>query len=181
MFELTPETQELIIGYSYLALERIIAIAVIVVVAEIVINLINKILSRTFELTKFDQTLEKFVHKTTILLLWIVTLGIVLIYLGIPVESMVVSFGVGSFIIGFALKDTLNNLAAGVMILLNKPFKLKDDVEIAGKRGFVRTISMASTTLQTKGDDKIMIPNSVVWGNPIINYTDYKKAKSKKR
>ncbi len=167
-----------IIGFIYPVildiLERLIILSIIVILAHFVIQIIDRILGKVFDHTKFDQTLEEFIHKTIITVSWLITLGIVLVFLGVDVNAVVTSFGVGSFIIGFALKDTLNNLASGVMILLNKPFRVGDEVEIKGKRGVVRTISMSNTVLITKENEMITLPNSIVWGNPITNFTEYK-------
>ncbi len=163
-----------------LILSKIIQLALVLVGAHVVIRMANKILSKLFNTTEFDPTLERFTHKTIIAILWMITFGIFLIILGVDVNAIVTSFGVGTFIVGFALKDTLNNFAAGVMILLNKPFKIGDDVEVKKIRGIVKTISMSNTKLIMEDNVKVTIPNSIVWGNPIQNYTAYKGVKTKK-
>ena len=168
-------TQEMLVEFGYTVVEKIIILSVIVISAHFIIKIINAILGRIFGMTKFDPTLEKFVHNTTIIVLWLVTFGGILIFLGVDVNAIVAGFGVGSFIIGFALKDTLNNFASGVMILFNHPFKIGDEVNVKGKRGIIKTISMSNIVLVTKDNEKVTLPNSIVWGGPITNFTAYKK------
>jgi len=157
-------------GLAYLAAEKIIILAVITVSACLIIRIIDYLLGRFFDFTKLDATLERFIHKTTVMLLWLVTFGMVLVYLGVDVNAVVASFGVGSFIIGFALKDTLSNFASGIMILMNHPFRLGDDVDASGKRGIVKGINMSNTVLEDESGNKITLPNSKVWSNAITNY-----------
>ena len=174
---MTQEFWENIAAMGYTVAGKIIIILFIVIFAQFGIQLVNRLIGRIFDKTPFDPTLEKFVHKTAIMCLWLIMLGITLICLGVDVNAVVASFGVGSFIIGFSLKDTLNNLASGVMILLNKPFMLGDEVEVKGKTGIIKTISMSSITMVTKDNNKVTLPNSIVWGNPITNFTAYKHKK----
>ncbi len=157
-------------GITYLAAEKIILLAVIAVAAQLIIKIIDYLLNRFFDFTKLDTTLERFIHKTIVMLLWLVTLGLVLVYLGVDVNAVVASFGVGSFIIGFALKDTLGNFASGMMILINHPFRLGDKVNVSGKDGIVKEINMSNTVLEDENGNKITLPNTRVWGNAIINY-----------
>ncbi|MEA1924538.1 MAG: mechanosensitive ion channel [Candidatus Altiarchaeota archaeon] len=149
-------------GLAYQAAEKIIILALIAVSACLIIRIINYLFGRFFDFTKMDDTLERFIHKTTIMLLWLVTFGMVLIYMGVDVNAVVAGFGVGSFIIGFALKDTLSNFASGIMILLSHPFRLGDDVNASGKRGMVRGINMSNTVLEDENGNKITLPNSRV-------------------
>jgi small conductance mechanosensitive channel len=157
--------------------EKLLLVAATLVAAPIIIRVINNLLGRLFNITTFDPTLEKFVHKTIVSLLWLLTIGLLLVIVGVNVNAVVTSIGVGSFIVGFALKDTLGNLAAGVMVLVNKPFIVGDDIEVLGIRGRVKTISMSYTKIVTEDKVKVTIPNSKVWDNPIKNYTAYKGQK----
>ncbi len=155
---------------AVLAAEKLFFLAVIAVSACLIIRVIDYLLGRFFDYTKLDNTLERFIHKTTVMLLWLLTLGMVLVYLGVDVNAVVASFGVGSFIIGFALKDTLSNFASGIMILMNHPFRLGDEVSVSGNRGIVKAINMSNTLLKDEKGNRITLPNSIVWGNAITNY-----------
>ncbi len=172
VFGIQPEAISQLI---YLVVHKVILLILVLLPAHIFIRILNSFLGRFFARTEFDQTLEKFVHKTSITLMWLIVLGIALVVLGVDVSAVVASFGVGSFIIGFALKDTLNNLAAGVMVLVNHPFQVGDDIKVKDVRGRVKSISMSYTKLETEDRVKVTIPNSIVWSNPIENFTAYIK------
>lgn len=176
-------SREYLIGLAEASIEKIVLVLAIVVAAQIIIKLVDRFMGRLFDKTEFDRTLEKFVQKTTVSALWLITLGVVLVVLGVDISAVIASFGVIGFVVGFALKDTLGNFASGVMILMNKPFRVGDDIKIITAKnveiqGRVKTVDMACTKIITKDNDKVTLPNSVIWGSPIINYTAYKDSRS---
>ncbi|MEK9284331.1 MULTISPECIES: mechanosensitive ion channel domain-containing protein [unclassified Bradyrhizobium] len=92
---------------------------------------------------------------------------------GIQTASLVAVLGATSLAIGLALQGTLSNLAAGVMLLLFRPFRIGDDVEVAGKAGKVRSLSLFMTELVAPDNTQILLPNGQVWGAAIINHSAY--------
>ncbi len=98
-------------------------------------------------------------------------LMIVLAALGVNITPLFALLGGASFIIAFALQDTLGNLASGLMIMINRPFDEGDFVRIAGLGGTVQHVSIVSTTIKTPDNQIIVIPNSKVWGDVITNVT----------
>ena len=98
-------------------------------------------------------------------------LMIVLAALGVNITPLFALLGGASFIIAFALQDTLGNLASGLMIMINRPFDEGDFVQIAGLGGTVQHVSIVSTTIKTPDNQVIVIPNSKVWGDVITNVT----------
>jgi small conductance mechanosensitive channel len=98
-------------------------------------------------------------------------LMIVLAALGVNITPLFALLGGASFIIAFAMQETLGNLAAGLMIMINRPFDEGDYVQIAGLGGTVRHVSVVSTTITTPDNQVIVIPNSKVWGDVITNVT----------
>lgn len=90
---------------------------------------------------------------------------------GVQTTSVVAVIGAAGLAIGLALQGTLSNIAAGVMIVMFRPFKNGDFVEIAGKMGTVKDISLNFTELADLGNVQVIIPNSQVWGNIITNYS----------
>jgi small conductance mechanosensitive channel len=92
---------------------------------------------------------------------------------GIQTASLVAVLGATSLAIGLALQGTLANLAAGVMLLLFRPFKIGDNVEVAGKAGTVRSLTLFMTELTTADNVQILLPNGQVWGTAIINRSTY--------
>jgi len=98
--------------------------------------------------------------------------------LGVSIAPFVASMGVGSLVLGFAFKDTLSNLASGLLILIYRPFKIGDTVDISGTMGNVLDLTIVNTTLKDFSGPIIYLPNSKVWGNKITNYTlaEYRRA-----
>lgn len=92
---------------------------------------------------------------------------------GIQTTSFVAVIGAAGLAIGLALQGTLSNVAAGVMIIFFRPIKLGDFVEVNGKMGTVKDITLNYTELASIGNVQIIIPNSEVWGNTIENYSVY--------
>lgn len=92
---------------------------------------------------------------------------------GVQTASLVAVLGATSLAIGLALQGTLSNLAAGVMLLLFRPFRIGDDVEVAGKAGKVQSLSLFMTELVAPDNTQILLPNGSVWGAAIINHSTY--------
>ena len=90
---------------------------------------------------------------------------------GIQTTSLVAAIGAAGLAIGLALQGTLSNVAAGVMIILFRPIKVGDFVDIAGSMGTVKDISLNYTELANLSNAQVIIPNSEVWGNTITNYS----------
>ena len=91
--------------------------------------------------------------------------------LGINVGPLLAGIGATGFIIGFALKDTLSNFAAGIMILMYRPYDVGDLVEIGDTFGTVDAMTIVSTTLKTLDNQKVVVPNNMIWGDKITNAT----------
>lgn len=92
---------------------------------------------------------------------------------GIQTTSIIAVLGAASLAIGLALQGTLSNLAAGVMLLLFRPFRAGDAVEIAGRAGTVKGLSLLTTELASGDNVQVLIPNGQVWGAAIVNQSAY--------
>lgn len=156
-------------------LPDLIAAIILLISGWIVIKFIKRAVKKLFLKTKLDETIELFILRAVNIILWVVLLTTVLMVLGVDVSALLASFGVMGFIVGFALKDTLSNLAAGVFILFYKPFKVNHWVKLNDQIGKVTEIGIASTVLKTRNNVRVNIPNSKVWGNPIMNFTVLRK------
>ena len=95
----------------------------------------------------------------------------VLAAVGIDITPLFALVGGASFIIAFAMQETLSNLAAGLMIMINRPFDEGDYVSVAGLGGTVKHVSVVSTVVTTPDNQVIVIPNAKVWGDIITNVT----------
>lgn len=138
----------------------------------ILARLVRRWARRTFErVPNLSQLLRGFLAMVIYWLTIAIGLMVVLAALGVNITPFFALVGGASFIIAFAMQDTLSNLAAGLMIMINHPFDEGDYVTIAGKGGTVRNVSVVSTTIVTPDNQVIIIPNSKVWGDVITNVT----------
>jgi small conductance mechanosensitive channel len=93
---------------------------------------------------------------------------------GVSLTPMLAGLGVAGFIVGFALQDSLGNFASGAMILIYRPFDVGDLVEVTGARGLVKKMNLVSTTIVTLDNQTLVVPNSKIWGDVIMNVTAQK-------
>ena len=134
----------------------------------LVTNATHKALKRTGRVNSLLQNfLSSVVNKTA----WVLLLMIVLQRLGVNIAPLIAGLGVTGFILGFAFQESLGNLAAGMMIAINQPFKVGDYVAVGGMEGSVQELNMMATTLATADNKKVVVPNKVVWGTAITNFT----------
>lgn len=121
-------------------------------------------LRRRMLLTEF---LERTVRTTVIVLAAVVALG----QLGVEVGPIIAAIGITGFVVGFAFKDSLSNLAAGLLLVFYEPFDVGEVVEVSGMKGTVLTMSMVATDLRLEDGRLGIMPNSKIWNAPIINYS----------
>jgi len=146
----------------------VVALLGLLVVARMARGWAGRMFGRVPNLSKL---LQGFLAMVVYWLVIAVGLMIVLAALGVNVTPLFALVGGASFIIAFALQDTLGNLAAGLMIMINRPFDEGDYVTVAGVGGTVKKVSVVSTTVTTPDNQVIVIPNSKVWGDVITNVT----------
>lgn len=151
---------------------KIVAFLITLIVASFVIKIVCGITGKALNKAKrVSDMLEQFTLSVLRKVLWVVAFMVALPCLGIDVGPMIAGLGVGGFIIGFAFQESLGNLAAGLMLLLNEPFKVGDLIEGGGHLGKVNELNMMATTMTTGDNKLIVIPNRIVWGSSIINYS----------
>lgn len=152
-----------------------------IIAGHLVIKLINKWVSKFFDKVDFDRTIEVFIMKMIKIVLWPIWIMIILSIQGIDVTVFIAGLSIMGFVIGFATKDTLSNFISGLFILINKPFKVGEDVEIVKIKGKVKEMGISTCIVITKNNEYVTIPNSKIWGNPIINFSRLKKSAKKRR
>jgi small conductance mechanosensitive channel len=133
-------------------------------------QLVVRMLSRT---PHFDATLRSFFGSLARYLILTVTLLAVLSQFGIQTTSLVAVIGAASLAVGLALQGTLSNLAAGIMLLIFRPFRVGHKVQIGGSVGVVKELSLFWTELVTDDNVQIIVPNGGVWGQPLRNFSVY--------
>jgi small conductance mechanosensitive channel len=122
-----------------------------------------------------DPTLQSFGGSMTRYLVIIVGLVAVLSQLGVQTTSILAVLGAASLAVGLALQGTLSNVAAGVMILLFRPYRIGDLVEIGARKGIVRNLDLFLTELATLDNLRVIVPNSKAFGDVIINYSTHSR------
>jgi small conductance mechanosensitive channel len=122
---------------------------------------------------KPDQTLQGFAGSLARYLVIIVGLVAVLQQLGVQTTSILAVLGAAGLAVGLALQGALSNVAAGVMILLFRPYRVGDFVEIGARKGTVRSLDLFFTELATPDNIRIIAPNGKVMGDVILNYTSH--------
>ncbi|MDA7921050.1 mechanosensitive ion channel [Verrucomicrobiales bacterium] len=137
------------------------------IAAKWLLRLIRKGLVRSH----LDAMLVNFV---TNILRWVLTLLVIIValeQLGVPTTSLITLLGAAGLAVGLALKDSLQNFASGVLLILFRPFRTGDFIEAGGREGVVEEIRIFSTQLRTPDNREVTMPNGEVYSNAIINFT----------
>lgn len=159
---------ELITTYGLSVIGAVAILLVGVFVSRRVESLVYKGLSRAKHV---DEMLRSFFGSIARYLVLAFTVIAVLNQFGVQTASLIAVLGAAGLAIGLALQGTLSNVAAGVMLLLFRPFKVGDYVEVGGQAGTVKGLSLFVTELATPDNVQIIIPNGQVWGSPVTNYS----------
>jgi len=153
---------------------HVIGAAVILVVGFWLSGRAEALVSRLLRRSKHvDDMLRGFFASIARYFILTITVLAVLSQFGIQTTSLVAVIGAASLAIGLALQGTLSNLAAGVMLLIFRPFRTGNSVTIGGTTGSVRALSLFWTEVVTDANVQVIIPNGSVWGQPIRNMSTY--------
>lgn len=136
------------------------------------IKLLSWILRKVLYAIKVDDAVTSFYSSLLSTVLWIIAIFICASILEIDTSYFIVALSGAAVAIGLALKDSLGNLASGILIIYNKPFKRGDFVLINGVEGIVQNIKLLTTELLTYDNQKIIFPNNIISTNAVINYTN---------
>jgi len=120
---------------------------------------------------KVDAMLGSFFASLAKYLVLIFTGLMVLSQFGVQTASLIAVLGAAGLAIGLALQGTLSNVAAGVMILIFRPFKIGDYVEAGGQAGTIQAVTLFITEMVTPQNVQIIVPNSQIWGSSVVNYS----------
>jgi len=159
--------------YEYLATYwlQVVGAVIIFVVGRWLAKLISKLVGRALTKAKVDTTLVSFVQNLCHIGLLVFVIIAALDKLGVPMTSFAVVVGAAGLAIGFALQGSLSNFAAGIMLIIFKPFKVGDFIEAAGNKGTVQKVQIFNTILNSPDNVRIIVPNAQVTSSCIINYT----------
>ncbi|MGB0651710.1 MAG: mechanosensitive ion channel family protein [Thermoplasmatota archaeon] len=152
--------------------QDLLDVALVLLVGWVVVRVVDRYLDGTLRRArKVDATLRAFLVRAARAAAWLIVIVVALGVWGIDAAALAGGLAVGGFVIGFAVKDVLGNLAAGVTLLLYRPFHEGETVEIAGIAGDIAELGLAMTTLKTGDGRVVTIPNGKVLGDRIINHT----------
>lgn len=151
------------------SIPTILLAVVVLILGMIICKLVLKVLGKGLDRTKLDLTVNNFVKQCCKIVLYVLLLTIVLSVLGIPATSIVTVIGTAGVAIGLALQSSLSNVAGGIMLLINKPFKIGDYILVSGVSGVVKQITILYTRLDSDSNQAIFIPNGQVSGAVVTN------------
>jgi small conductance mechanosensitive channel len=150
---------------------KIVIFVLILMVFALLARIVKRIVSRALKSSRvhasrlLQDLLVSFAGKA----IFLIGILIALAQLGIKIGPVLAGLGIVGFIIGFALQETLSNFAAGMMILIYRPFDVGDAVETGGVSGKVKQMNLVSTTITTFDNQRVIVPNRKIWGDVIRN------------
>jgi len=157
-----------------ISLWSIIMFIAVLIIGIIVVRIATGALKKWMIKGKIAEILAEFITRVIRLILFVFVVGTALAFLGIEIGSALISVSVVlGFVLGFALGDTLSNIASGFMVAVTKPFKAGDYVTVNGESGVIKNVGISVTELDTIDNKRVIIPNKLVWGGNITNFTKH--------
>lgn len=152
---------------------KVIGAIVVLIIGRMIAGGIRSGVRKAMTKREVDATLIPFVSSLVYYLVMAVVVIAVLSLFGIQTTSLVAVLGAAGLAVGLALQGTLSNFAAGVMLLIFRPFKVGDFVEAGGTTGVVVAVKIFSTVIKTGDNVLITVPNAQIWGGTIANYNGF--------
>ncbi len=149
----------------------LIAAIIILIVGRIAVGFVVRAIRLGMRKNGIDKTLETFICNLVKWALMIVVIIAAISQLGIHTTSFVAIFGAAGLAVGLALQGSLSNFAAGVLIVLFRPYKAGDWIEAAGIAGAVEQVQILTTVLRTGDNKRVIVPNSQIMNSVITNYS----------
>lgn len=150
---------------------NILAAILIFIIGYFLIKLLCKGLMKIIYATKLDNAVGGFIVAVLRVVLWIILAFLIVSILGLSGNSFLVAFSSVALAVGMALKDSIANIANGIIIIMTKPFKKGDHISVGGVEGIVKTIKVLTTEIYTFDNKKVIIPNATIVNNSLTNYT----------
>lgn len=162
------QARELAVNYSFSVIGAVVLLVAGYVVAGVVERSVYTGLGR---FRGFDETLRKFFSRTARYALLILVGVTVLAQFGVQTASIIAALGAIGLAIGLALQGTLQNIAAGIMLLALRPFRVGEAIEAGSISGTVQEIGLFATELQSGDGLFVLVPNSQLWNAPVTNFS----------
>ena len=150
---------------------NVVTAILIFFVGKWVVNLIVGGLMKAMEKGELDITLRRFIGNLARMLLMVFVIIAAINQLGVQTASLIALLGAAGLAVGLALQGSLSNFAAGVLIVLFRPYKVGDWIEGGGISGAVEEVQILTTVLKTGDNKRVIVPNSQIMGTTITNYS----------
>ena len=150
----------------------------LLLVAWIISRVVRRLVGNNLQRAKFDPTLGKFISKSAGWLILLLSVLACLSMFGVETTSFAAVIGAAGLAIGLAFQGTLANFAAGIMLLVFRPFRVGDFINAGGEPGTVDEIGIFATTLDSPDNRRVIIPNSKVFGSVIENVTHHPRRRA---
>jgi small conductance mechanosensitive channel len=150
---------------------NVVTAILIFFVGKWVVNLIVGGLMKAMEKGELDITLRRFIGNLAGMLLMVFVIIAAINQLGVQTASLIALLGAAGLAVGLALQGSLSNFAAGVLIVLFRPYKVGDWIEGGGISGAVEEVQILTTVLKTGDNKRVIVPNSQIMGTTITNYS----------
>jgi small conductance mechanosensitive channel len=149
----------------------IVAAILIFLIGRWVVVVLTGLFGKTVERAGVETTLKSFLSNLVYMTLMVFVVLTAVSALGVPTTNFLAIIGAAGLAIGLALKDSLSNFSSGVMLVFFRPFKVGDYVEAGGVAGTVHSIKIFNTVIKTPDNRVITVPNSMVYGDAITNFS----------
>lgn len=150
---------------------QLVGSIVIFVIGRWLAKILVKTVRRLLQRAQVEQTLVSFLGTLLYYVLFAIVIVAALNNLGIPTTSVVAIFGAAALAIGLALQDSIGNLSSGVLVILLRPYRAGDFVEVNDVLGYVADIQLFHTELTTRDNKSVLVPNKDVLDSNITNYS----------
>lgn len=150
---------------------NVVAAIAIFIIGRIIVRIIVGALRRAMQRHDVEKTLESFICNIVRVALLVLVVITAIAQLGVETTSLIAVFGAAGLAVGLALQGSLSNFAAGVLIVLFRPYKAGDFIEAAGVAGSVEEVQILTTILKTPDNKKVIVPNGQILGDVITNYS----------
>jgi len=154
---------------------RILVALIIFFIGRWIAGLVKSLIIKSADQKKMDPTVSRFLATIAYAILLVFVVLAALAHLKIQTASLIAVFAAAGFAIGLALQGGLANFAAGVLIIMFRPFKKGDFVEAGGTTGSIDQVEIFNTIMTTPDNKKIIVPNSNIMGNNITNYSAHEQ------
>ena len=164
---------EELFGYSlrHEWLWRIALALLLLVIGTWLSKWLARILDRLMQRFQVEGILRNFLRNLAYAIAMVVVFIAALDFVGVPTTSLLAVVGAAGLAIGLALKDSLANIASGVMLIVLRPFQIGDHVQVAGLEGIVESVRIFQTKMVTSDNREITLPNSQITSAPIVNFS----------